>query len=71
MDPKAADHLHSPMWQSSECEPSPTLHQRYAMAALTGLLACPGGAQGATRPDHYAAAAFRYADAMLAAEQKS
>jgi hypothetical protein len=60
-----------PAYKTEPVSEPVTLRQRYAMAALTGLLACPGGAQGATRPDHYAAAAFRYADAMLAAEQKS
>lgn len=48
-----------------EKQERPTLRDKFAMAALTGLLA--GGATGMV---DYAGCAYRHADAMLAARSK-
>ena len=41
-----------------------TLRDRFAMAALTGMLACPNNSEGNTL-DNFAAIAYAIADAML------
>ncbi len=52
-------------------QPSPTLHDRFAMAALTGLLAAADSEITASVAAHYAAHdAFVYADAVLAEKQR-
>lgn len=44
-----------------------SIRDKFAMAALTGLIACP---ETEGTPSSFSAAAYRYADAMLAAGDK-
>lgn len=60
--------FHGPAFDTTSRESQPTLRQRYAMAALTGLCA-----NQTFKPSSNEAVwtAFRLADAMLAAERET
>lgn len=61
---RVADHIIGAVsnWEAHIGE-LPTLRDRFAMAALTGMLACPDSSGSF---ESFAGDAFKYADAMMA-----